>query len=179
MNDVDFDYDAEGENSGEFLRAAERLKKLRDELGQCKKERQEYLDGWQRLKADIANRKKEETAIFIEAQEASKIALLEDLLPALDAFDMATLGENWKTVDTAWRNGIEYIKTQLLGALSKNGIEAFGETGEVFDPAKHEAIKETTNTAEKDGVISQVLRRGYMHNSKVLRPAHVVVNKIA
>jgi hypothetical protein len=47
-DEFDVDFEAEAEGSGSLEQAAARIKKLKAELGACKAERQEYLDGWQR-----------------------------------------------------------------------------------------------------------------------------------
>ena len=54
--DVDFEPEAE---LGDIGAAQAKLKKLKDELAEVKAQRQEYLDGWQRCKADSVNARKE------------------------------------------------------------------------------------------------------------------------
>lgn len=170
---TDLDYESEAEGSGELTRAAERVKKLKAELEECKKERQEYLDGWQRLRADIANQKKSDGDVFVRAQSAARDRVLEDLLPVLDAFDMATKGDGWEAVPSSWRSGIEYVHAQLLSVLEQNDIQSFGEMGEQFDATLHEAASEEKGDAP--GTILRVIRRGYRANGRIIRPAQVVV----
>jgi molecular chaperone GrpE len=153
--------------------AAARIKKLKAELGACKAERQEYLDGWQRMRADVANQKKEDAQRHAQLHERAVEEVLEDLLPALDAFDMAMQGAPWQAVDANWRSGVEYIRNQLLSALGKHGVEVFGAEGEVFDAAKHEAV--SGEEAEGSHTITKVLRKGYRCGERIIRPAQVVV----
>ena len=171
----EIDYESESEGSGELEKAAARVKKLKAELAACKEERQEYLDGWQRLRADIANQKKSDGDVFIRAQGAAKESILEDLLPTLDAFDMATKGEGWESVPSGWRSGIEYVHNQFIQTLEKHGIDAFGEVGEPFDAKLHEAIEESGDG--EPGTITRVIRRGYRIGERVIRPAQVAVAK--
>lgn len=170
---TDLDYESEAEGSGELSRAAQKVAKLKAELEACKIERQEYLDGWQRLRADIANQKKNENDVFVRAQFIAKNSILEDLLPVLDAFDMATKGEGWEAVSPSWRNGIEYVHAQLLSTLEQHGITSFGEIGEQFDASLHEAADEAGGGVS--GTIVRVIRRGYRTAEKIIRPAQVVV----
>jgi len=68
---------------------AKKLKKVKDKLKRCQVEKSEYLDGWQRAKADLINFKKrseEDKKSF--AKYANK-NLIHDLLPTLDNFEAA------------------------------------------------------------------------------------------
>lgn len=169
--DTEFDFDAEASDSGTLADAAKKIKKLKVELEACKAERQEYLDGWQRLRADIANQKRDDQTVFANARSRAREDMVEELLPILDAFDMAMQSPQWGSVDSAWRSGIEYIHTQFNQVLGNHGITAFGAPGDTFDPHLHEA---TADSAEGITVL-KVIRRGYCINDKILRPAQVVV----
>ncbi len=169
--DVEFDFEPEDE-FGDIGSAKAKLSKLRDELSVIKRERDEYLDGWQRCKADTVNAKKELTDALIRARAFGKESFVEELIPALDSFDMAMQGEAWGTVDPVWRSGVEGIHAQLLSVLESHGISAFGKSGEVFDANIHEAIQEAEGEA---GVIVRIIRRGYCSGNRILRPAQVVV----
>lgn len=169
----DIDFEPE-EELGSVASLQAKLKKLREELAAAKKERQEYLDGWQRAKADAVNAKKEDAARIERIGALVRESLIEDLLPTLDAFDMAMQGEAWQKVDANWRSGVEHIRANLLKALEQNGVSVFGKPGETLNHALHEAVREEKG---EDNVITQVLRRGYRTQEKVIRPAQVIVGK--
>ena len=172
--DVDFEPDEElgAEASGKA-----RLKKVREELEQAKKERQEYLDGWQRCKADSINARKEALAAADRAAERAKENYLHELLPVLDSFDMATGNEAWEAVDPTWKGGIEQIRNQLLDVLLRNGLKRFGKVGELFDPMRHEAIQETDDMPGEPHSIVKIIRYGYEQGGRTIRPAQVIVKK--
>lgn len=172
---IEFDYEAEAEGGGSLEKATAKLRKLKAELEACKKERQEYLDGWQRLRADVANQKKDSAQLFGRATQSAREELLEDIIPALDAFDMAMGGSGWGEVDASWRSGVEYIYTQLLQALDKHGITSYGTAGEKFNAQEHEAAQEVADENKEAGVIIAIRRRGYKLGDRILRPAQVVV----
>lgn len=156
------------------------VKKLRAKLRACEKEKKEYLDGWQRAKADLLNSKKEAAEKLVKVSGASKEALASELLPVLDSFDMAFKGEAWTKVDDVWQKGVEYIHTQLLGVLSAHGVEQLGKTGENFDILLHEASEERdppTDSGQESGTILEVLQSGYKTKDSIIRPARVVVSK--
>lgn len=173
-DDVDFEPEDE---LGDVGAAQAKLKKVRAELKEAQAKRDEYLAGWQREKADSINAKKDAQYNAQRTVERAKDAFVEDLLPALDSFDMATTSEAWDTVAEEWRTGMGYIYNQLVTVLEKNGVRRFGKSGEKFDPAKHEAVQEVEDGGGESHTILKVLRHGYMTGERVIRPAQVIVRK--
>lgn len=153
------------------------VKRLRSKLRNCEKEKKEYLDGWQRAKADLLNSKKEASERLERAGSVGRETLAGELLPVLDSFEMAFRGEAWGKVDEVWQKGIEYIHTQLLGVLSAHGVEEFGRAGEQFNPNIHEASEEKKDENAKSGTILEVLQAGYKTKDSIIRPARVIVAK--
>ncbi len=149
------------------------VKKLRAKLRACEKEKKEYLDGWQRLKADTINASKQQTEALKNAQKRAVSDFVHNLLPALDSFDIALQGESWDSIDKNWRTGIEHVHSQLLKSLQDSGITSFGKVGEIFDIHKHEAIAHIEGG--KSETIAKIERRGYKMGDAVLRAAQVVV----
>ncbi len=142
-------------------------------------EKQQYLDGWQRAKADFANYQKR---VGEEKKELIKFAnedLINELIPALDSFDMAMGNkEAWEKVDKNWRVGVEYIYTQLLNALSTAGVAQDNPFGKDYNPSTEEATELIeTDKKEDDGKVLQVIQKGYMLNGKAIRPAKVKVGE--
>jgi len=168
----DIDFEPEDE-LGETGAAKAKVKQLREQLKEAQQKRNEYLDGWQRCKADMVNTRKEVAESLARASGRGKEILVEELIPALDGFDMAMQGEAWNSVDKAWRSGIESIKGQIEGVLKAHGVEIYGTEGDTFDPAIHEPIQEAEGGASH--TIAKVLRRGYRTKERVLRPAQVSV----
>ena len=113
----DIDFEPEDE-LGEAGAAQVKIKKLRDELKLAQQKRDEYLDGWQRCKADAINARKEAALLHDKAHGRGKELVFEEIIPVLDSFDMAVGSEAWATVDDNWRNGMEQVRNQLLGVLS-------------------------------------------------------------
>ena len=173
-HDVDFEPE---EELGSIGAAQAKLKKLKDELEKAKKERQEYLDGWQRCKADSINAKKDIEARASRSAEMLREALVHDIIPALDSFDIASQGEAWASVSDGWRSGMEMVRDQLLEALRRHGIERYGKVGEQLDHALHEVVEERDDMPGEAGEIIRILRYGYRTKERVLRPAQVFVKK--
>lgn len=172
--DVDFEPEDE---LGSVGAVKAKMEKLRDELEKAKSERQEYLDGWQRCKADSVNAKKDIERQAARTAELLREALVHDIIPALDSFDMASGSEAWSEVADGFRSGMEAVQNQLLEALKRHGIERYGKVGERFDHALHEALEERDDVAGKSGEIARIIRHGYKAGDRVLRAAQVIVKR--
>ncbi|MEK7106658.1 MAG: nucleotide exchange factor GrpE [Patescibacteria group bacterium] len=167
----DFEVDAEEQGSATL---ADKLKKLRAELEKCKEEKQAYLVGWQRCKADSINARKDAVLTAERAGNRSRDALIEDIIPALDSFDMAIASDAWTAMDANWRVGMENVRSQLITALSNQGVIGYADVGDIFDPTLHDAVQEIAEGGD-EGTVARVLRRGYKSSDRIVRHAQVAV----
>ncbi|MGB2580249.1 MAG: nucleotide exchange factor GrpE [Minisyncoccia bacterium] len=151
------------------------MKKLQEKLKTCEKEKKEYLDGWQRMRADFANIKRDEETRRGEMIKFASEGLVEDLLPVLDSFSMAFGNkEAWEKVDANWRKGVEYIYAQMYSVLESRGLTEIGKVGEPVDPRTHVAVEEVSAASENDlNTVSEIIQKGYRLHNKVIRPAKV------
>jgi molecular chaperone GrpE len=158
-------------NSGE---TKEEKKEELDELLKCQKEREEYLEGWKRAKADLINYKKDEVKRFEAIVKFSNEALIRELVNVLDSFDLALAAlEKESKAD----KGMYLIRAQLEDILKQNGLDRIiVSVGQPFDPALQEAIATVESDKPSDTIIEEV-ERGYMLNGKLIRPARVKVAK--
>ena len=148
-----------------------------DEIARLRAERDEYLDHLRRLQADFDNYRKrmlrDQTAYLERAGEA----LIEQLLPVLDAFELALMslpGLNAGSDGERLRKGVELVYSELLGVLEKAGLERIEAHGRPFDPVEHEAVMHVEDEGGEPGV-RDVVRTGYRLKGRVLRPAMVKV----
>lgn len=165
-NEEDFVIEEEVE-SGE-----DALKRLREKLKTCVAEKQEYLDGWQRLKADYANEKRDAAKKITEARDFAFREAAEKLLPLVDAFDLAFQAPQWKDTEASWKTGIERLRDEVLRALKELDVEPFVPTGEMFDPSTMAASREVAGDEHR---VMAVDRAGYRHKDAVIRPAYVAL----
>lgn len=174
IDDISYEKSEEVEYEGSL---EEKIKKLKDQLEGVKKEKEDYLSNWQRERADFINYKKDEDARRIGYLMNTKERTLSELLGVLDAFDMAFQNkEAWEKVDKNWRVGVEYIHQKLLQVFTENGVDSFGNIGELFDPMFHQSLETIeTKQKEQDNSIAKVTQRGYKMGDKILRPATVTV----
>ncbi len=165
----------ESTEDGEALPAKDVAKKLREQVKKLQKERDEYLTGWQRAKADYINLQKELDQARIITSLITKEKIVGELLPALDSFDMAFANkEAWEKVDSNWRTGVEYIYSSLIKGLEDSGIEKIDKLGIVFDPLIHQSIEVVlTDDKSKDHTIEKIIQTGYKVGDRIIRPAKV------
>ena len=180
FDDIEFESYNDDTPSGGLSSPEERIKKLRAKLKQTEKEKQEYLDGWQRAKADFVNFKKREADAKEEFTRFAREGIINELLPVLESFDMAFANkEAWGKVDQSWRVGVEYIYGRLSGILKENGLTEVDPTGSAFDPKEHTAIG-TVKTADPslDHKVAEVVQKGYRLTGKMLRSPKVKVYEL-
>jgi len=158
----------------------EKIKKLKEELKKCDADKKEYLDGWQRSRAEHINYKKDEGKRFEDMARFVASGLIDDILPVLDSFDLAF--RNYRQPVSgghgkAEEQGILIIRSQLEDVLKKRGLlEIVVKTGDEFDPSNHESLGEI-ESEYAEGKIAEVVQRGYMLRDKVLRPVRVRLSK--
>ncbi len=154
---------------------------LRAKLKKAVEEKQEYLLGWQKAKANYINSRKQDEEDNRTMVKYAESALLAELVPVLDSFDMAFANETEVAkLPEQWKKGITQIRTQLAGILAAHNLEVIDPAGKEFDPREAEAVGMVPVTSEKDDhrVIS-VFQKGYKLHGRVLRPAKVQVGKFS
>jgi molecular chaperone GrpE len=151
------------------------LKKLRDDLKLCKKEKEEYLTGWQKERAEFTNYKKQEEDRKVNFSEAMRERILSRFLAVMDSFNMAFSNkEAWEKVDENWRKGVEYIYAQMNTIFEEYGVKPVGEIGESFDPNIHQSVEMVkTEKKENDHKVAEVIQKGYKLGDRVIRAARV------
>ncbi len=167
MNNEHDDTEFIDEEDAELTPAS--VKRLREKLQKTVEEKQEYLEGWQRSRADFANYKREEAGIHADRESRIKGDVVEELLPALDTFEMALRHD-------ATNKELQVVYKQLIEGLRKVGVEQFGNVGDTFDPHRYEALQEIpTDDVDNDHTVESVHRAGYSIDEKIIRPAQVAV----
>lgn len=153
-----------------------KIKKLKTRLKECEKQKNEYLTGWQRAKADFINSRKDEEKLRERLASFQREHFLREFLSAADAFEIAFQDEGWEAVDEKWKKGVEAIFANFQKILVSYNVKPFESVGEKFEPEKHDALEAVeVAEAEKDQIILKELQKGYNIDDRVLRPAKVKV----
>lgn len=159
--------------------AVETVKKLKEKLKKALAEKQEYLTGWQKAKADFINARKKDEESQKEFIKYSNEAIISELISTIDSFNMAFANkEAWEKVDKNWRNGVEYIYSQFFKTLEGYGLKEVNPINEKFDPMRDEATAyEPVTDESKDHMIIEVVQKGYSLNGKMLKAPKVKVGE--
>jgi molecular chaperone GrpE len=160
---------------GEMEDGADEFAALEEALEQAKAKEAEYLDGWQRARAELANARKRFQREQAEAYANAKSDLLLRLLPVVDDFERAfeTLPE---AADADWTQGISLILQKLQGLLGQEQVTPIESEGQEFDPFQHQAVTHEPSEDVPCGYVIAELQRGYTVRDRVLRPAMVRVS---
>ena len=135
----------------------------------------EYLDGWQRAKAEFLNYKKRVNRDREQYNKDAVGRVVKRYLPIVDDLERA-LKEKPKDREYAnWAGGIELIYRKLVTALENDGVVPMDVEGEMFDPNQHEAVAQIESEDHESGQIIEVIQTGYMIGDRVLRPARVCI----
>ncbi len=132
----------------------------------------ERLLDLQRLQAEYVNYRKRVERDRDVARDTAVAGVIETLLPVLDDVHLA------RQHGDLTGGPFAAIADKLEAALGRSGLARFGEPGEAFDPAVHEALMRTeAELAEGTTVttVVQVLQPGYRVGDRVLRAARVAV----
>jgi len=174
MTDANSETTAPGPQPNADPGAAEAAQ-FESDLDALQRERDDLLDTTRRVQADFENYRKrvvrEQTALV----ERSTEALLEQLLPVLDSFELAVRNLEGSEVDEKVRKGIELVYAELTGVMERSGLERIEARGARFDPNEHEAVLQDDGDGEPR--VEDVLRAGWKLKGRVLRPAMVKVTR--
>jgi molecular chaperone GrpE len=147
---------------------------VRKDIETLTKERDDYLDSLQRLQADFDNYRKRALRQQTDVLERASEQLVVQLLPVLDALDLAEAhgGEGDKE-----GGALSQIGTLLRGTLEREGLERIDAVGVAFDPNEHDAVahEEAGEDATSGPQVTEVMRAGYRLKGRILRPAMVKV----
>lgn len=137
---------------------------------------QEYLDGWQRARAEFANYKKRIEREMKDNEVMAGGETIKALLPILDDFERAMANIPADLTGNPWINGMSMIQKKFNKFLDDANVTLIDPTGQPFDPSQHEAIGTDAPTdAAPSGCVTVTMQRGYRLGERVLRPALVRV----
>jgi len=155
------------------------IEKLTKEIEKLKIEAKEKEEKVLRTQAELLNfkRRKEEENIYNMKYKNEDI--LKSLLPIIDNFERGLKMDDNDLSDevSKFLSGFKMIYTDVISILNKNEVKEIEAVGVEFDPTVHQAVLMEHDENKPQGVILEVLQKGYMYKDKVLRPAMVKVNE--
>jgi len=131
---------------------------------------EELLTKLKYLQAEFENYRKR---VERDAQTIVKFAheaLLARLLPIVDELDVAV-----GALDGEVAKGVRMVRDNLMKALREAGLQEVPALGQPFDPYVMDAVQLVSDKDSKDGIVKEVVQKGYRLHDRVLRPAQVIV----
>jgi molecular chaperone GrpE len=156
--------------------AADELGTLRRELDEARAREAEYLDGWQRARAELANARKRFQRDQEQAYSNAAGQVLLRLLPIVDDFERALSTLPAELAGQPWVDGIALMYRKLQHLLEAEGVSPIEAEGQAFDPAAHQAVTHEPSDDVPEGHVIGQVQRGYRLGDRVLRPAVVRVS---
>lgn len=153
------------------------LTALRRELEEQKAKAAEYLDGWQRARAEFANYKKRIEKEQEDMIKSANGAFISRLLPVMDDFERAFQTLPLDLMGLTWLEGIALIQRKLQILLEQEDVAVIETEGQIFDPTLHQAVTHEESEEHEEGQIIGEVQKGYKMGDKVLRPSLVRVAK--
>ena len=143
---------------------------------QVTSERDDFKDRLLRKQAEFENFKKRTDRERAEFVRYASAELMREVLNVVDSLELALSDAgSGDGDDQKVRQGFDLIYKQLVDSLKRFGLETIEAKGHPFDPNVHEAVSTEVSTDAPEGTVVAELRRGYLLQGKLLRPAMVTV----
>ncbi len=148
---------------------ADPLQAARDEVEVLRMELGERTADVQRLQAEFLNYKRRVDRDRELVRENATYTVLAPVIEVLDTIDRAR-------EHAPLEDGLRAVAEQLERAVAGLGLVRFGEPGDAFDPALHEALSHVgQDPAVEVTTCRTVVRSGYRIGDRVMRAAQVLV----
>ncbi len=166
-NDLNLDIE-DAENAENETASQEESPSLEEQI---EKSKQDYLY----LAADFENFRKNAIKERSELIKYGNERLLRELLEVVDNFERALESDTSSATLDSFKSGVEMIFKDLNQLLQRFGVREVESQGKRFDPNVHEALSSEPTNEVPVGHITQVFKKAYKFNDRLLRPAQVVV----
>lgn len=163
----------------ELYEIQKELHGLKEQFESLQKEKTDLFAQLQRVSADYMNYQKRSAKQIADTTAYEKDSIIKSLLPALDNFEHALAKSPTTETADAMMKGMQMVYEQVVNILKLHGVEQIKALGEMFDPEVHLAVTQTSDPAKPENIVLHEIARGYKINNRIIRPAKVVVNKLA
>jgi len=157
--------------------AEDEVTMLRSQLQEKEAEAKANYDLFLRERADLENFKRRMQRDKAEALRFANEPLIRDLLPILDNLERAVSHAQGGGNSQPLVEGVSLVLRSFLDMVEKHGVSRMSAKGQLFDPAKHEAIAQIENTEVVPNTVVDEYVPAYLLHDRLLRPARVVIAK--
>jgi len=152
------------------------LQSVKDELKKVQEFSEGNLSKLKYLMADFDNFRKQMEKHAASRAESDKAELLLKFLNIRDDY-LRALSVARQHSDPVVIEGLEGILKNIDSLLSSEGASEIETVGTPFDPNVHDALAHSARDDLEENTVTAEIRKGYMLNSKVLRPSLVEIAK--
>src|SRR5215813_12961536 len=149
---------------------------LQQEIELLKKERDGLYDRLLRKQAEFENYRKRMDREKSDYLQFASADLMKELLNALDSFELALKNAAAKPDTQNMLRGFELIHKQIQDTLTRFGLKPIEAKGKTFDPHFHQAVSTQPTDDVEENTVMDEMRKGYLLNGRLLRPAMVAVS---
>ena len=128
-----------------------------------------------RLQADFLNFKNRTEKEKLSSYSDAAAGVICELLPVIDNLERAIDADKSETDN--FKEGVVMVYNQLMGILNKKGLKEIEALHKPFDHNLHYGVAFEESEDFDDGIIIDVLQKGYTVNDKMIRPAMVRICK--
>lgn len=130
-------------------------------------------------KAELVNYRKRKDDEVIRMLKYSNEDLIKEMLPIIDTFERAIKMDDEDLEDevSKFLSGFKMMYCNLISILESYGVKAIDGNNKPFDPTYHQAVMTEKKDGIEQGIILEVLQKGYLLKDKVIRPAMVRVSE--
>lgn len=152
--------------------------KMREELEEALREKDQFRTMAQRSQADLINYKRRAAEELQEVRRGAKADLLLKVLSVVDDIGRAVSLVPENAVAPGWLDGLRLVQRNLASMLDSEGISKIEADGQPFQPWEHEAVLYEEALDSPEGTVIRVIRDGYKLRDRILRPAQVAVSRM-
>ena len=129
------------------------------------------------MHAEFENYKKRAARERSEFVRFANEGLLLDLLPVVDSLEHAAATTRSGIDAQGVAEGLDVIRRLFQATLEKAAVKSIEALGHEFDPNFHQAVAQVESTDGRDNIVVEEVRKGYLLEGRLLRPAMVKVSK--
>tara|TARA_B100001559_G_C16363144_1_gene558334 strand:- start:399 stop:947 length:549 start_codon:yes stop_codon:yes gene_type:complete len=155
----------------------ENLEAEPSEFEVLQKKYDENYDALLRATAEIENIKKRSQKEVENAYKYSIESILQEVIPIYDSLSLSCSLNDDKMTKEQLEQGNKLLLSMFQKIFEKNNIEELNPLNESFNPEFHQAIGTVEDDKKNDDHIKEVVQKGYLLNSRVIKPALVIVVK--
>lgn len=171
---------AKAEEKKKHLGAKKKVSLSSQELEQLKEKARsadDYSNRSLSFQADLENFKRRAEKERAEFLKYANEGLIYELLGAIDNFERAVEAAEKKDDFKLLHQGVEMILRELHKILKGKGVNRIQALGVPFDPHRHEALTYVVCPDHPENTVVEEVRKGYLLEDKIIRPAVVKVSK--